>query len=215
MNDVWMMFNCCLNDVELIFEPWLDDLFFFIFDGSWSCCRFCVVYIMSEWCLNDVWVISEWCLDVVSMMSEPCLDDVWIMFAHCLYDFSSILILLSFLCCLNLWQMLGVRIWILFIMQFAVIDFCCFSGHTRNLCIQSYFFESYPFFWYRLSLPAQSYVKNYNYSTLGHHWFAFGHGGLSPFVVYRPLRTAFVTDWLWHHIYCLIHHCVLFGSSWW
>ena len=84
----------CLDDVQLLLE-WRRTHFwtlfgwfsFFIFDGSWSCCRFCVVYIMSEWCLNDVWVISEWCLDVVSMMFAPCLSDVWKMFAHCIHIF--------------------------------------------------------------------------------------------------------------------------------
>ena len=131
---------------------------------------------MYAWCLNDVWVISESFLDGVSMMSEPCLDDVKKMFAHCLHDFSSILNLLSFLCCLHWYTFIADALCLHWDVVHHKISFSLMFVFLYQESLRAKFYLSYFFAIISPCLFASKpKVQNYNYSPLVHHWLSFGH----------------------------------------
>ena len=96
LNDVWMMFNWVLTDVQLMFAPFLEDLFLWV----WCYFKLLCCFLLIARSLKDVCTMSPWfysvvllmlssllcCLNNVCMMFEWCLSDIWIIFGWCLND---------------------------------------------------------------------------------------------------------------------------------
>ena len=166
------MSNLCLNHICMISCCY--------FYNVWCFYCFCVVYLLSECCRNDVWVTSELYLDAVSMMSEPCLNDVWKMFAYCLHNCS-----LPFWCscCFLLFKFMA-GAWVLYLdavhhsVYFRWFCFCFLSYqeslHAKFVFLAYSFFLSFLLAFFAAVMGEEQWFFTYG-SSLDGLW---AHGGL-------------------------------------
>ena len=111
----------------MVFEWCLDNVWCLKYIWMMFCCHLAVVvtFLLSKWCLIDVWIMSERCLNVVLLSfwywchCFCCLDNVWMMSAWYLNDvwkmstlcLAVISMLLSCFCYPNMiWTMFGLRL---------------------------------------------------------------------------------------------------------